>query len=46
VENSAAPDSDAENRPFNLLNSLWRFLLKTRKPPFFNTLCGIPPVEN
>ena len=37
VENSAGPDCAAENRTWIVLNSLWTFLWKTRKTPFFNT---------
>ena len=46
VENSAALDSAAENQAFNVLNRLLTFLWKTQNPPFFNTLRGIPHVEN
>jgi len=46
VENSAALDSTAENQAFNVLNRLLTFLWKTQNPPFFNTLRGIPHVEN
>jgi len=46
VENSAALDSTAENQVFNVLNRLLTFLWKTQNPLFFNTLRGIPHVEN
>ena len=46
VENSAGPDCAAENREWIVLNSLWTFLWKTRKTPFFNKPRGIRAVDN